>query len=129
MVCATSSCLPHFLLKATMLYTYALMSSSIFFYYILGLWYHIMWHVMWLQCHMPSSSFKRLIFGLNIPFRNLFLINNLVEFNLELGLINWISYNLENIFTTEPETSTEEPADKMTFETAEEWQWVPYHVF
>jgi len=58
MVCATSSCLPHFLLKATMLYTYALISSSRFFYYVLGLWHHIMWHVMWLLCHVPSSSSK-----------------------------------------------------------------------
>ena len=53
MVCATSSCLPHFLLKATILYTCVLMSSSRSFYYVLGLWYHIMWHVMWLQCHIP----------------------------------------------------------------------------
>ena len=53
MVCATSSCPPHFLLKATMLYTCVLMSSSRSFYYILGLWRHIMWYVMWLQCHMP----------------------------------------------------------------------------
>ena len=50
-----TSCLSHFLLKATMLYTYALMSSSRPFHYVLGLWHHIMWHVMWLPCHMPAS--------------------------------------------------------------------------
>jgi len=59
MVHTTSSYLPYFLLKATMLYTCALMSSSRFFYYILGLWSHIMWHVMWLRCHVPSSSSKK----------------------------------------------------------------------
>ena len=59
MVHATFSYLSHFLLKATMLYICALMSSSRSFYYVLGLWCHIMWHVMWLQCHMPSSLFKR----------------------------------------------------------------------
>ena len=37
MVCATSSCPPHFLLKATILYTYVLISSSRFFYYVLDL--------------------------------------------------------------------------------------------
>jgi len=34
---ATSLCLPYFLLKATMLYTYVLTSSSRPFYYVLGL--------------------------------------------------------------------------------------------
>ena len=53
MVHATFLCLPHFLLKATMLYTCVLMSSFRSFYHILGLWCHIMWHVMWLRCHMP----------------------------------------------------------------------------
>ena len=42
MVYAISSCLPHFLLKATMLYTCVLTSSSRSFYYILGLWRLIM---------------------------------------------------------------------------------------
>ena len=41
-----------------MLYICALISSSKSFYYVLGLWYYIMWHVMWLRCHMPSSSSK-----------------------------------------------------------------------
>ena len=45
--------LPHVHLKATILYTCALISSSRSFYHILGLWHHIMWHVMWLQCHIP----------------------------------------------------------------------------
>ena len=31
----------------------ALMSSSSSFYHVLGLWQHIMWHVMWLHCHVP----------------------------------------------------------------------------
>ena len=44
---------PHILLKATMLHLCALILSSRFFYHILGLWHHIMWYVMWLQCHMP----------------------------------------------------------------------------
>ena len=52
MVHATSSYLPHFLLKATMLYTCVLTSSFRSFYYIIGLWCHIMWHVMWLRYHM-----------------------------------------------------------------------------
>ena len=59
MVHTTSSYLPHFLLKTIILYIYALMSSSRFFYYVLGLWPHIMWHIMQLWCHVPSSSFKR----------------------------------------------------------------------
>jgi len=50
---ATTSCPSHSLLKATMLYTCALISSSRFFSHILGLWHHIMWPVMWLWCHMP----------------------------------------------------------------------------
>jgi len=29
------------------------MSSSRSFYHVLSLWHHIMWHVMWLQCHVP----------------------------------------------------------------------------
>jgi len=37
MVCATSSCSSYFLLKATMLYTCVLISSSRSFYYVLGL--------------------------------------------------------------------------------------------
>ena len=37
MVCTTTSCPPHFLLKATMLYTCVLTLSSRFFYYVLGL--------------------------------------------------------------------------------------------
>jgi len=53
LVYATTSCPPHFLLKATILYTCALMSSSRSFHYVLGLWHHIMWLVMWLWCHMP----------------------------------------------------------------------------
>ena len=64
MVCATNnytcpyvhaifSYPPHFLLKATILYTCALMISSRSFYYVLDLWRHIMWHVMWLWCHLP----------------------------------------------------------------------------
>ena len=47
MVCATSSYLLHFLLKATMLYTCVLTSSFRSFYYILGLW-----------CHMPLHYSK-----------------------------------------------------------------------
>ena len=58
MVCTTSLYPSYFLLKATILYTCALMSSFRSFYYVLGLWCHIMWHVMWLQCYMPSSLFK-----------------------------------------------------------------------
>ena len=46
-VYATTSYLPHFLLKATILYTCALISSSRFFHHVLGLWHHIMWPVMW----------------------------------------------------------------------------------
>ena len=53
LVHATISCLPHILLKATMCTSCALTSSSISFYYVLGLWCHIMWPVMWLQYHMP----------------------------------------------------------------------------
>ena len=53
---ATTSCPPHSLLKATMLYTCALMSSSRSFHHVLGLWCHIMWPVMWPPCHVPSSS-------------------------------------------------------------------------
>ena len=53
---ATSSCPPHFLLKATMLYTYVLTSSSRFFYYVLGLWCH----VTMISC-ASSSSLKRKI--------------------------------------------------------------------
>jgi len=53
MVHATSLCLPHFLLKTTMLYTCALTLFSRSFYCILGLWCYIMWHVMWLRCHVP----------------------------------------------------------------------------
>ena len=49
----TTSCLPHSLLKAIMLYTYTLTSSSRSFSHILGLWCHIMWSVMWLWCHVP----------------------------------------------------------------------------
>ena len=37
MVCATTSCPPHFLLKTTMLYTCALTSSSRFFHHVLSL--------------------------------------------------------------------------------------------
>ena len=48
---ATSSYLSHFLLKATMLYTYVLMSSSRSFYYVLGLWCHIM-------CRKNKSCFR-----------------------------------------------------------------------
>jgi len=50
---ATTSCSPHSLLKATMLYICALTSSSRSFHHILGLWHHIMWPVMWLWCHVP----------------------------------------------------------------------------
>jgi len=53
MVYTTTLCPPYFLLKATMLYSYTLMSSSRSFYHVLGLWHHTMWPVMWLQCHMP----------------------------------------------------------------------------
>ena len=31
---------------------------SRFFHHILGLWHHIMWHVMWLWCHMPLHCSK-----------------------------------------------------------------------
>ena len=55
MVCATSSCPPHFLLKAIILCIYVLTSSSRFFYYVPGLWRHIMWHVMWLAMSRASS--------------------------------------------------------------------------
>ena len=48
-------CPPHFLLKATMCTPCALTSSSRLFYHVLGLWRHIMWPVMWLPCHVPSS--------------------------------------------------------------------------
>ena len=41
-----SMLLPYVHLKATILYTCALILSSRFFYYILGLGHHIMWHVM-----------------------------------------------------------------------------------
>ena len=37
MVHVTTSCLPYFLLKAIMLYTYALISSSRSFHHVLGL--------------------------------------------------------------------------------------------
>ena len=53
--------LPHVRLKATILYTCALISSSRSFYHILGLWHHIMWHVMWLQCHIPLHHPKEKI--------------------------------------------------------------------
>ena len=53
LVHTTISCLPHILLKAIMCTLYALTSSSRSFYYVLGLWHHIMWPVMWLQYHMP----------------------------------------------------------------------------
>ena len=53
MIYATTSCLSHFLFKAIMLYTCALTSSSRSFHYVLVLWCHIMWHVMWLRCHVP----------------------------------------------------------------------------
>ena len=46
LVYATTSCLSYILLKAIMLYSCALMSSSRSFYHVLGLWHHIMWHVM-----------------------------------------------------------------------------------
>ena len=59
MVHATISCLSHFLLKATMLYTYALMSFSRFFHPVLGLWCYIIWPVMWLQCHVPLDHLKQ----------------------------------------------------------------------
>ena len=55
MVHATSLCLPHFLLKATMLCTCVLTSSSRSFYYVLGLWHHIMWLAM---SHASSLSLK-----------------------------------------------------------------------
>ena len=58
LVHATISCLPHFLLKATMLYTCALILSSRSFHHLLGLWHHIMWHVMWLWCHVPLHCSK-----------------------------------------------------------------------
>ena len=58
MVHTTTLCLPYFLLKATMLYTCALTSSFRFFHHVLGLWCHIMWPVMWLQCHMPLHCSK-----------------------------------------------------------------------
>ena len=41
-VYALSSCLPYFLLKATMLYICALTSSSRLFHHVLGLWHYIM---------------------------------------------------------------------------------------
>ena len=53
LVHATTSCLSHILLKATMCIPCALTSSSRSFYHVLGLWCHIMWPVMWLQCHVP----------------------------------------------------------------------------
>jgi len=53
LVCATISYPPHILLKATMCIPCALMLSSKSFYHVLGLWCHIMWPVMWLQCHVP----------------------------------------------------------------------------
>ena len=56
---ATTSYLSYSLLKATMLYTCALTSSYRSFYSVLGLWRHIMWHVMWLQCHMPLPHPKK----------------------------------------------------------------------
>ena len=58
MVHATTSCLPYSLLKATMLHTYALMSSSRSFYHILGLMTscHVTCHVTEMSC--ASSSFK-----------------------------------------------------------------------
>jgi len=43
----------HVHLKVAMLYTCALMLSSRSFHHLLGLLHHIMWHVMWLQCHVP----------------------------------------------------------------------------
>ena len=49
----TILCLPHFLLKATMLSLCILTLPSRPFYYILGLWCHIIWPVMWLLCHVP----------------------------------------------------------------------------
>ena len=44
-------------LVVKMLHLCALMLSSRFFYYVLGLWHYIMWHVMWLLCHMPLFFF------------------------------------------------------------------------
>jgi len=71
MVCATnnytcpyihalSSCLPHVLLKATILHPYTLLLSFRFFYHVLDLWCHIMWHVMQLQYHMPLHCPKKI---------------------------------------------------------------------
>ena len=54
-----SMLLPHVRLKVAMLYTCALMLSSRSFYHLLGLWHYIMWHVMWLQYHVPLSLSKR----------------------------------------------------------------------
>ena len=45
---AISLCSSHFLLKATMCTSCALMSSSRSFYHLLGLWRHIMWPIMWI---------------------------------------------------------------------------------
>jgi len=56
LVCANTSCLPHVLLKATMYTPCALTSSSRSFYYVLGLWHHIMWPEM---SHASLSSIKR----------------------------------------------------------------------
>ena len=41
-----------------MLYSCALISSSRSFHLVLGLWCYIMWHVMWLQYHMPLHRLK-----------------------------------------------------------------------
>ena len=61
MVHATFSCLPHFLLKATMLYICALMSSSRSFYHILGLMTsrHVTCHVTEMSHASSLSKIKR----------------------------------------------------------------------
>jgi len=57
LVCATISCLPHILLKATMLHTYALTLSSRFFNHVLGLMTsnHVTCHVT-VVSHASSLS-------------------------------------------------------------------------
>ena len=78
---APSSCLPHFLLKATMYTPCALTSSSRSFYHVLGLWCHIMWPVMCLLHRLSRKIRKRKVKSEKIKENKIKIISVQASYN------------------------------------------------
>ena len=83
--------LSHVCLKATMLYTCALTSSSRFFHYVLCLWHHIMWHVMWLQWHVPLHCPKEKKKGKRNPYK----VRKIKEKKIKIAGVQSVSWHIE----------------------------------